>query len=181
MRDALVASVAFAEHDGQFAALALAFGWLGELVEAPPGVSVGVATLLSLLLTSTLGGDLLLETGRDLLPLGLGLALAYVATAEPRDPSRDDPSGEEILVYDVPAALWERQLDERVKRRAAANAARVDALVASTRGLSAAKGEALKLHCGSRDIASLSAAEWAECDGVGDVLARRIYRALRED
>jgi hypothetical protein len=180
-RDAVVAAVALAENDAQFAALAFAFGWLGEIVDAPPGVSIGVATLLSLLLTASLGGDLLLEAGRDLLPLGLGLALAYAAAAEPRDPSRDDPTGDEILIYDVPAALWERQLDKRVRERAAANAARIDSLVASTRGLSAAKGEALKQCCGSRDLAALSAAEWAECDGIGEVLARRVHRALQTD
>lgn len=181
-RDVVAAFVANVEADFPFATLLVGFSSLESAVDAPAGAGASVAALLAVLIASATGGDVGAELLRVSLPLALSLALARVSStlddAEP--PSDDGDGGYSAQPADPVASSWEARLKGRARQREAENAVLIDALVRSTRGISAQKGEALKRCCAGRDARKLSPDDWARCEGIGQTLAQRVHDELRQ-
>lgn len=179
-RDAVAASVALAEADLPFALLTVGFSTLEATVRAPAGFGASVAALLSVLIAATTNGDVPSELLRVAVPLAFSLALARVSNTIAEEEGDLDNGEYGLLPVDPASSSWESRLDARMRQREAKSAAIIDALVQTTRGLSPQKAEALKRCCGGRDPLQLSQSDWARCEGIGPILAQRVYDGLRQ-
>jgi len=188
-RDLVAASVAVAEADVPNAVLTVAFAWLAQTADAPPGVAVCVSALLSVLLASLEPGGAGLEALRVTLPLTVGLALAYVASDDATHSWGEGDGNEhfckplpwdEVKVSDPRDAAWQAELERRLIERTRRNHRLLDAVIARTRGISEARGAALKAHCRDTDALTLTVDDWEQCDGIGEALAQRIHAGLRQ-
>lgn len=173
------AAIAAVEGDLLLNGLILVLSWLSGRAEAPPLAAVAASTLLSLVVTSSLGGDVGAELSRAALPLIAGAAISYISDELAADGADADEVEAGAAPADPTAEWWDARLERRMRSRKARNAALIERLVQTTRGISPAMGRALLEHCAGRDATKLTVEEWMGCRGVGETLAERIVEGVR--
>lgn len=172
--DIAATSIALAENDLPMAILTCAFTALAASVEAPDGVGIGVAALVSLLTAVTGGVPAEIEVARLFLPVALSLACALVRGEE-------EHVSQAHVSSPSPVSSWDERFSARLRERSTLNAERIRRVVPRIRGLSVKSIDKLVLHANGRDVRDLTVDEWLQCPGVGPKLASAIRAELQTD